>query len=98
MEQGIAEAGYKGAQRHIAGLLAARFEKFGRGPVPRIAQHYLYVGDYDRAMDWLEKSFEVRNPNQPYVGFVPIWDPLRSDPRFQGLLRRMNLPQAEVGS
>jgi hypothetical protein len=45
-------------------------------------------------MDWLEKAFEFHDPNLPYVGFEPIWDPLRSDPRFQDLLRRMNLPPA----
>ncbi len=49
-------------------------------------------GDYDRAIEWLERAFEVRDPMLPYNGFYPIWDPLRSDPRFQDLLRRMNLP------
>ncbi len=64
-----------------------------QGPtVSNVAQHYLYAGDYDRAMDWLEKAFEVRDPNLPYIALCPIFDPLRSDPRFQDLLRRMNLP------
>jgi hypothetical protein len=53
-----------------------------------IAQQYLYAGDYDRTIDWLEKSYEARNPNMPYLD----WDPLRSHPRFQDLLRRLNLP------
>jgi serine/threonine-protein kinase len=91
-EQGLAEAGYAGAQRRIADLLAARFEKYGTGPVKRVAQYYLYAGDHDRAMDWLERAFEVHDPNLPYIGFQAIWDPLRSDPRFQDLLHRMNLP------
>jgi tetratricopeptide (TPR) repeat protein len=91
-EQGLAEAGYEGAQRRIGDLLAARYEKSGSGPVPSVAFQYLYAGDYDRAMDWLEKGFEVRDPNMPYVSFEPLWDPLRADPRFQDLLRRMNLP------
>jgi hypothetical protein len=49
-------------------------------------------------MDWLEEAYEVHVPGLPYIGTSPLFDPLRSDPRFQDLLRRMNLPQAEVGS
>ena len=63
-----------------------------------IARCYLDVGDYDRTIDWLEKIYGIRNPNLPYVGFQPHWDPLRSDPRFQNLLRRMNLPTTRARS
>ena len=56
-----------------------------------IAHHYLRAGDNGRAIDWLERAYEVHNPNLPYLG-APDYDPLRSDPRFQDLLRRMNLP------
>jgi tetratricopeptide (TPR) repeat protein len=97
-EQGLAEAGYEGAQRRIADLLAVRFEEYASGPVSRIAKYYLYAGDYDRAMDWLEKAFEVHDPNLPYVGFHPLWDVLRSDARFQDLLRRMSLPTTGASS
>jgi tetratricopeptide (TPR) repeat protein len=97
-EQGLAEAGYEAAQRRIADIMAARLEESGGIPTPGgydaffTAQQYLYAGDYDRTIDWLERSYELRIPNMPYLG-QPHWDPLRSDPRFQDLLRRMNLPQ-----
>ena len=78
--------------------MAARYEKYSKGPVTRIAQHYVYAGDLDRAIDWLEKAFEVRDPNLPYISVQPIYDPLRSNPRFQDLLRRMNLPTTANGS
>jgi tetratricopeptide (TPR) repeat protein len=100
-EKGLAEGGYEGAQIAIADLLAARYEKAGGIPDPgartvylpwAIALRYLDAGDYDRAMDWLETAFEVRDPNLLYLGVSPLWDPVRSDPRFQDLLRRMNLP------
>lgn len=57
----------------------------------------LEEGGYEgtqRAIDWLEKAYENHNPNLPYIG-GPLWDPLRSYPRFQDLLRRMNLPGDE---
>jgi hypothetical protein len=45
------------------------------------------------------KSRVFRDPNLPYVGHVQTrWDPLRSDPRFQDLLRKMNLPMGGAGS
>ena len=59
-----------------------------------IARRYLDAGDNDRAIDWLEKAYEERDPNLPYIG-LPFYGPLRSDPRFQDLLRRIGLPVDE---
>jgi TolB-like protein/Tfp pilus assembly protein PilF len=100
-EQGLAEGGYEGAQRRIADLLAARYEE-ARGvpdagarrvymPVG-IAWRYLDAGDTERAIDWLEEAYDVRDANLPYVG-LPSWDALRPDPRFRALLRRIGLPE-----
>ena len=52
---------------------------------------YARAGKNDRAVEWLERGFEVRDPNMPYIGVIPVFDSLRDDPRFQDLLRRMNL-------
>ena len=68
------------------------------GDVRRLAIHYIYAGDHDRAMDWLERAFEVHTSALVSIGSLPIWDPLRSDPRFQDLLRRMNLPTTSARS
>jgi TolB-like protein/predicted Ser/Thr protein kinase len=101
-EEGLAEGGDEGAFRRLADLLAARLEESGglvaTGGLTRlyVAKHYLYAGDYDRAMGWIERSFEAHSPELPYVSSDPIYDPLRSDPRFQDLLRRMKLPTADV--
>jgi len=54
-----------------------------------IAVVYASLGDTDQAMNWLEKGYEERF--NPGVLLRPGFDPLRSDPRFQDLLRRIGL-------
>jgi TolB-like protein/DNA-binding winged helix-turn-helix (wHTH) protein/Flp pilus assembly protein TadD len=55
-----------------------------------IAMVYTALGDKDQAMTWLEKGYEERF--NPGVLLRPCFDPLRSDPRFQALVRRIGLP------
>ncbi len=45
------------------------------------------------ALEWLEKAYEKRESPLIHLGVGWDWDGLRDDPRFQGLLRRMNLPE-----
>jgi TolB-like protein/DNA-binding winged helix-turn-helix (wHTH) protein/Flp pilus assembly protein TadD len=56
-----------------------------------IAVIYASLGDTDQAMDWLEKSYEERF--NPGVLLRPGFDPLRSDPRFEDLVRRIGFPR-----
>ena len=55
-----------------------------------IAVIYASLGDADQAMSWLEKGYEERF--NPGVLIRPGFDPLRSDPRFEDLVRRVGLP------
>jgi len=91
LTRGYAKGGYRGAMRQEADVLAAR-SRVARIQSITVAKLYVRAGQTDRALDWLEKAFEARDPNMPYIGVAPIWDDLRGDPRFQNLLRRMNLP------
>ena len=51
------------------------------------------LGERDQAISWLQKAEEERDPSLSFVNSWPGLDPLRSDPRFQALLQRMNFPQ-----
>jgi tetratricopeptide (TPR) repeat protein len=52
---------------------------------------YCGLGDKDQAMAWLEKAYEVRDPWLTGLKVDPIFDSLRSDPRFVDLLHRVGL-------
>lgn len=54
---------------------------------------YAGLGENDQAFAWLEKAYDERSGFLPLLKVNPIWDPLRSDPRFVDLLRRVGLPQ-----
>jgi TolB-like protein/DNA-binding winged helix-turn-helix (wHTH) protein/Tfp pilus assembly protein PilF len=56
-----------------------------------IAMIYAALGNSDQAMTWLDKSYEQRF--NPGILLRPGFDPLRSDSRFQDLVRRIGLPQ-----
>ena len=61
--------------------------------LPRtIAVLFDWAGETDQAFEWLERAFEVRDPNLPYLNVLVLSDTLRADPRFRNLQRRMNLP------
>jgi tetratricopeptide (TPR) repeat protein len=62
----------------------------GNAYAAEIAMIYAALGDKDQAMVWLEKGYEERF--NPGVLLRPGLDPLRSDPRFQELIRRIRLP------
>jgi TolB-like protein/DNA-binding winged helix-turn-helix (wHTH) protein/Flp pilus assembly protein TadD len=56
-----------------------------------IATIYASLGDTDEAMNWLERGYEERF--NPGVLLRPGFDPLRSDPRFEYLERRIGIPR-----
>jgi eukaryotic-like serine/threonine-protein kinase len=80
----------KEAVKIINSLEKERTEEYVRPWM--IASVYAALGEKDQAFAWLEKSYEERDDwivwTRMYLGF----DSLRSDPRFQDLLRRIGLP------
>ena len=56
-----------------------------------IASVYVALGEKDRAFEYLEKALNERVGWMVFINVDPIWDPIRKDPRFLSVLKRMNL-------
>lgn len=54
---------------------------------------YIALGDMDQAFEYLEKSYVEREILLTYIKVWPYYDPIRSDPRFKALLKKMGLPE-----
>lgn len=62
-------------------------------PPTDFARLYVALGDPDRAIAELERAYEVRDGDMFMLNELPYFDPLRDDPRFQEIIRRMAFPQ-----
>jgi hypothetical protein len=52
------------------------------------------VGDRDCVFEWLEKAFQQRDDLMINLNAEPVFNGIRTDPRFQDLVRRVGLPEA----
>jgi eukaryotic-like serine/threonine-protein kinase len=57
----------------------------------QVATIYAALGEIDQAFEWLQKAYDARSAFLVTSYVSPAYDPLRSDPRFTELLRKMNL-------
>ena len=76
------------------GLWRVRYQRLARLPSPgySIAEVLIRLGDKDRALENLAFAIKMRDDHRvTQLKVNPIFDPLRSNPRFAELLRRMNL-------
>jgi tetratricopeptide (TPR) repeat protein len=90
-ERGLRDGGYEGAQRGVADVLAARYEKGRYNSANGVALRYVDAGDKEKAIEWLYRAYDDHDQNLPYLG-TPEWASLRGDPRFQALARRIGVP------
>jgi serine/threonine-protein kinase len=57
----------------------------------QLAWFYVGLGEKDQALENFEKAYTDRDSMMPYLGTFPLFDSVRSEPRFQALLKKMNL-------
>jgi tetratricopeptide (TPR) repeat protein len=58
----------------------------------RMASLHARLHQNDEAMSWLERAYAEHSNRLIFLSVDPFFDPLRSDPRLQNLVRRIGLP------
>jgi serine/threonine-protein kinase len=77
------------SQRALDGVLAVPYVRQGSY---QVAQAYAWRGEAGRALEWIGHAIDEHDAGLNYLSYDPFFRPLRSDPRFAALLRRLNLP------
>jgi tetratricopeptide (TPR) repeat protein len=60
-------------------------------PAASFAIPYLALGENDQAFEWLERAYNEQSTMLQFLRVYPGFDPVRGDPRFRNLLRRVGL-------
>jgi serine/threonine protein kinase/Flp pilus assembly protein TadD len=81
------------ARKMLAELLEKEPKPTGARDGWHLVQVYAALGDKDEAFRWMEAAVKERNSFIPWMRQNPAYAPLRSDPRFQDLVRYMKLPE-----
>jgi len=92
LRNGYKASGERGYFQEKLKFLEGRWRRKKEGAY-QIAEVHASLGEQDRALEWLEKAYERRDMSLVNLRVTPKFDGLRSNPRFQDLLRRVGLPQ-----
>jgi serine/threonine-protein kinase len=85
-----AQSGRRKDERRLLAELKSREQS---GYAGAFVLAYLGLGDYDKTFYWLEQAYKEQSNILQLLKVDPLFDPVRGDPRFQDLLRRVDLDQ-----
>lgn len=89
----LAKSGKETEARHVLDEVL-KLSKERYVPPDHIALIYAGLGDRDETLRWLERGYQERDPLMVFLGVDQKWNDLRSDPRFQELMKKIGLPNA----
>jgi len=90
IEEDFTKSGYKGVlQSWLDGL--TELSKHSYVSSYSIAESYMRMGEKQKAFEWLEKAYEEHDSGLVSVAVEPMFESIRSDPRFKEIVRRMKL-------
>jgi len=85
-----AHAGRRGDALGLLNELKGR-QKAGYAPAAAMVNAYLGLGENEEALVWLEQGYKEQSNMLQFVKVHPYFDPIRKDPRFADLVRRVGL-------
>jgi tetratricopeptide (TPR) repeat protein len=95
VERIYGETGFVAAQEEILRQREVLAQK-GYVEATGMIRRYMMVDQPDKAMEWIERGFEVRDQNMPYIATHGLLcEPLFDNPRFIEIFEKMNLPLPE---
>jgi serine/threonine-protein kinase len=86
-----AMAGHKDEAMKLLNELTFESEKKYVPPTV-FASIQMGLGNMDQAFEWLDKAYDVHDIELTHVYQFPLWEPLRDDPRYHELIRKMGFP------
>lgn len=95
LTRGRLKHGYAGTMQRAAETLAARADH-QHVPALRVARLYAHAGSTESALEWLERAHTQHEAPLVHLRVSWDWDDLREHPRFQALLRSINLPAEQT--
>ena len=92
LREALRRSGPEGYFRKFLEIALAEAEQENEYDRMFLAKLYANAGEKDKAFEQLSTAFEEKNGELDVIKVDPLLDPLRGDPRYNELLRRMNLP------
>jgi len=89
LDKEYSKAGFKKALNATADVWVERATFVSAQQVMML---YAYGGNTDKFLYWLEKMYIRKDPDNPYIGVLPIARPYQNEPRYIEIMQRMNLP------
>ncbi len=86
----LAEMGSRAAAQALLSNLESSFDADPVSPL-MLARAHVKLGDVNGAFHWLDEAVESRDSYARLLTVDPLWDPIRSDSRYDALVRRLNL-------
>jgi len=83
----------RGRRTEAAAALEHFIQDHGHEQPKMIADAYSYLGNADRAFDWLGRAYRQKDPIMPYIKSDWLMHGVEHDPRYKAFLKKMNLPE-----
>jgi len=85
-------SGWSGVARFMINMLEVRSTEKYVSPT-NLSVFYIMLKDHARALDYLEKAYQIRTAQMVVIGVLGVFDALHKEPRFQALLKKIGLPE-----
>jgi eukaryotic-like serine/threonine-protein kinase len=81
-----------GRAKEADAALASFTKEYGETMAFQVAEAFAYRSEVDRAFEWLDRAFALRDAGMADIKNDPLMKSLEGDPRYAALLRRLRLP------